>query len=85
MRTPARRLHGRIAVSAAAMHFIKRYFPGDYKVIPNGVDLSQFDDVPPFARWSDGVPNILFVGRFEQRKGGTSSNWERSTPLGMTL
>ena len=69
MRTPAHRLHGRIAVSAAAMHFIKRYFPGDYKVIPNGVDLAQFDDVPPFARWNDGVPNILFVGRFEQRKG----------------
>jgi phosphatidylinositol alpha-mannosyltransferase len=69
MPTLARRLHGRIAVSAAAQHFIKRYYPGDYKIIPNGVDLSQFDDVPPFARWSDGVPNILFVGRFEQRKG----------------
>ena len=35
----ARRLHGRIAVSAAARHFADRYFPGDYKVIPNGVDL----------------------------------------------
>ena len=33
------RLHGRIAVSAAARHFIDHYFPGDYKVIPNGVDL----------------------------------------------
>ena len=65
----ARRLHGRIAVSAAARHFIGRYFPGEYKVIPNGVDLAQFDDVPPFARWRDGIPNILFVGRFESRKG----------------
>ena len=65
----ARRLHGRIAVSAAARHFIGRYFPGEYKVIPNGVDLRQFDDVPPFARWRDGIPNILFVGRFESRKG----------------
>ena len=37
----ARRLHGRIAVSAAARHFIDRYFPGDYKVIPNGVDLDR--------------------------------------------
>ena len=36
-----RRLHGRIAVSAAARHFIDRYFPGDYKVIPNGVDLRR--------------------------------------------
>jgi len=56
-------------VSAAARHFIGRYFPGEYKVIPNGVDLSQFDDVTPFARWRDGVPNILFLGRFENRKG----------------
>ena len=38
----ARRLHGRIAVSAAARHFIDRYFPGDYKVIPNGVDLHRY-------------------------------------------
>jgi len=38
----ARRLHGRIAVSAAARHFIDRYFPGDYKVIPNGVDEAAF-------------------------------------------
>jgi len=30
----AERLHGRIAVSAAARHFIDRFFPGDYKVIP---------------------------------------------------
>jgi phosphatidylinositol alpha-mannosyltransferase len=65
----ARRLHGRIAVSAAAMHFIERYFPGDYKVIPNGVDLRDFQAVAPFARWRDGTPNILYIGRFESRKG----------------
>ena len=69
MKRFARRLHGRIAVSAAARHFIGRYFPGEYKVIPNGVDLAQFEGVPPFARWRDGIPNILFVGRFESRKG----------------
>ena len=67
----ARRLHGRIAVSAAARHFIDRYFPGDYKVIPNGVDLRRFQNVQPFARYRDGTPNILFVGRFESRKGLT--------------
>jgi phosphatidyl-myo-inositol alpha-mannosyltransferase len=65
----AARLHGRIAVSAAARHFISRYFQGDYKVIPNGVDLRQFEDATPFARWRDGTPNILFLGRFERRKG----------------
>ena len=65
----AGRLHGRIAVSAAARHFIDRYFPGDYKVIPNGVDIGRFQRAVPIARWQDGTRNILFVGRFEPRKG----------------
>jgi phosphatidylinositol alpha-mannosyltransferase len=65
----ARRLHGRIAVSAAARHFADRYFPGDYKVIPNGVDLRRFADARPITRYKDGVPNIFFIGRFEPRKG----------------
>jgi phosphatidylinositol alpha-mannosyltransferase len=65
----AERLHGRIAVSAAARHFIDRYFPGDYKVIPNGVDIERFRRAVPVARWKDGRPNILFVGRLEPRKG----------------
>ena len=65
----ANRLHGRIAVSAAARHFIDRFFPGDYKVIPNGVDIARFERAVPIARWQDGTRNILFVGRFEPRKG----------------
>jgi phosphatidylinositol alpha-mannosyltransferase len=65
----ARRLHGRIAVSAAARHFIDRYFPGDYKVIPNGVDLTRFAHAQPITRYRDGTLNIFFVGRFESRKG----------------
>jgi phosphatidyl-myo-inositol alpha-mannosyltransferase len=65
----ADRLHGRIAVSAAARHFIDRFFPGDYKVIPNGVDTGRFRRAVPIARWQDGTRNILFVGRFEPRKG----------------
>jgi len=65
----ANRLHGRIAVSAAARHFIDRFFPGDYKVIPNGVDIARFHRAVPIARWQDGTRNILFVGRFEPRKG----------------
>jgi phosphatidylinositol alpha-mannosyltransferase len=65
----ARRLHGRIAVSAAARHFIDRYFPGDYKVIPNGVDVARFRRAVPISRWQDGTRNLLFVGRHEPRKG----------------
>jgi phosphatidylinositol alpha-mannosyltransferase len=63
------RLHGRIAVSAAARHFIASYFPGDYVVIPNGVDVDRFRSAVPIARWQDGTPNLLFVGRHEPRKG----------------
>jgi phosphatidyl-myo-inositol alpha-mannosyltransferase len=69
LRGYADRLHGRIAVSAAARHFIDRFFPGDYKVIPNGVDVDRFQRAVPIARWQDGTRNILFVGRFEPRKG----------------
>jgi phosphatidyl-myo-inositol alpha-mannosyltransferase len=69
MRGYAERLHGRIAVSGAAKHFIDRYFPGEYKVIPNGVDVTRFQRAVPLARWQDGTSNILFVGRFEPRKG----------------
>jgi phosphatidyl-myo-inositol alpha-mannosyltransferase len=69
VRGSVERLHGRIAVSAAARHFIERYFPGDYKVIPNGVELSRYQEALPIETWRDGTPNILFVGRFESRKG----------------
>ncbi len=69
MRPSAGRIHGRIAVSAVARHFVERFFPGDYKVIPNGVDVARFQRAVPIARWQDGTKNILFVGRFEARKG----------------
>ena len=62
-------LHGRIAVSGAARHFINRYFPGEYRIIPNGVDLDHFANAEPFEELRDGTLNILFVGRFEERKG----------------
>jgi phosphatidylinositol alpha-mannosyltransferase len=69
MRPSIGRIHGRIAVSAVARHFVERFFPGDYKVIPNGVDVGRFERAVPIAKWQDGTKNILFVGRFEARKG----------------
>jgi phosphatidylinositol alpha-mannosyltransferase len=65
----ASRLHGRIAVSGAARHFISRYFPGEYRIIPNGVDLDRFVAAEPYDELRDGTLNILFVGRLEERKG----------------
>jgi phosphatidylinositol alpha-mannosyltransferase len=65
----AARLHGRIAVSGAARHFISRYFPGDYRIIPNGVDVERYANARPMEELCDGTLNILFVGRLEERKG----------------
>ncbi len=65
-----RRLSGCIAVSTAALQFVSRYFPADYRVIPNGVNLDRFgEQVAPLPQFMDGKKNILFVGRFEKRKG----------------
>ena len=62
-------LNGRIAVSGAARFFVKQYFPGDYEIIPNGVDTASYAAARPFPEYRDGKLNILFVGRLEKRKG----------------
>jgi phosphatidylinositol alpha-mannosyltransferase len=65
-----RRLDGKIAVSKPAKDFISKHFPGDYTIIPNGVDLEHFSPkVAPIEKFKDGKLNILFVGRQEKRKG----------------
>lgn len=67
----ARKLHGRIAVSRVAAESVSRYFPGEYTIIPNGVDIRRFrPDLPPIP-WMTQSPafHVLFVGRFEPRKG----------------
>jgi len=64
------KLHGLIAVSPVARDSIARYFPGDYRIIPNGIDLERFRlGVEPLEKFEDGSPTILFVGRLESRKG----------------
>ncbi|HBY95024.1 MAG: glycosyltransferase family 4 protein [Ardenticatenaceae bacterium] len=66
------KLHGRIAVSQAARDYMASYFPGEYRVIPNGIDVERFgrEGVCPIERFTgDGKLNILFVGRLEKRKG----------------
>lgn len=64
------RLSGRIAVSSAAYNFASHYFPGDYRIIPNGISLDRFQvKAHPLPALKDGKRNILFVGRFEKRKG----------------
>jgi len=64
------RLHGKITVSKPALEYVSRHLPGDYRIIPNGIDTQQFClDAPQRKEFTDGKINILFVGRLEQRKG----------------
>lgn len=66
-----KRLHGAIAVSVPARDFVSRYFPGEYHVIPNGIDISRFRQgvIPLPGFHTPGHTTLLFVGRLEQRKG----------------
>ncbi len=75
-----KKIRARIAVSEAAKNFISKYFPGEYAIVPNGVDVRRFSPtVRPIEKSADGAinyldgkVNILFVGRLgknEKRKG----------------
>jgi phosphatidylinositol alpha-mannosyltransferase len=60
------RLSARIAVSEAAAWTGRRWFGGEYTIIPNGVDV---DAAPSGPKVPSADLNILFVGRPEERKG----------------
>jgi phosphatidylinositol alpha-mannosyltransferase len=59
-------LSRRIAVSEAAAWTGRRWFGGDYQIIPNGVDLEAAPEGPKAP--ADHM-RLLFVGRAEERKG----------------
>jgi phosphatidylinositol alpha-mannosyltransferase len=70
LRPMLRHLDGRIAVSSATYAFITHYFPADYRIIPNGIKLDSLQQpAEPLPELMDGKQNILFLGRFEKRKG----------------
>ena len=61
------RLSARIAVSEAAAWTGRRWFGGDYTIIPNGVDVDAAPGAPEAAPAEE--LRVLFVGRPEERKG----------------
>ena len=65
------KLDAKICVSEASREMMSKYFPGEYTVIPNGIDVQHFAGVhvKPIERFDDGRPNVLFVGRLDKRKG----------------
>ncbi len=65
-----RRIHTRLAVSEAARRTVAKAFPGDYQIVPNGIDVDRFR--LPTARPADMAAHlrfVVFVGRLEPRKG----------------
>ena len=47
-----------------------KYYRGPKTVIPNGIDLNEFNpEVPRLKKFCDNKINILFLGRIEKRKG----------------
>ena len=60
------RLAARIAVSEAAAWTGRRWFGGEYTIVPNGVDV---DAAPEEPKPAGSELRILFVGRSEERKG----------------
>lgn len=77
------RLHGRIAVSAAARDYVSQYFPANYTIIPNGIDVGRFSEPLPKIPGLDGRPTILYVGRFEEQRKGFRTMLE-AMPLVLT-
>ena len=62
--------HGLIAVSETARTSCFKYFRGPYHIIPNGIDPNVFrPDAGRIPALSEDRPRVLFVGRFEPRKG----------------
>jgi phosphatidyl-myo-inositol alpha-mannosyltransferase len=62
-----RKIKVRTVVSDAARELISRYFPGDYLLTPNGVEVERFAEAEPIVACEG--PTVLFFGRIERRKG----------------
>ncbi len=62
-------LSARIAVSEAAEWTGRRWFGGNYEIIPNGVDMDLAPPRPERPAEPGSELRVLFVGRAEERKG----------------
>ena len=63
------KIDGIIGVASLNLKVFKD-FKGPKVVIPNGIDLEEFNPrVSKLKKFCDGKINILFVGRIEKRKG----------------
>jgi len=64
------KLNGQIAVSQSCIDALEPFFKINARIIPNGVNISEFNpDVPVFPHFDDGKKNLLFLGRLDPRNG----------------
>ena len=63
------RMDAVVGVSETALDGPRAYFDADYRVIPNGVDVSMFSSGKRRPEFDDGRLNVLHVGRFDPRNG----------------
>ena len=63
-----RQLSVRTAVSNAARALAETYFPGDFEITPNGIDLDRFERASAMTIPSKPA-RIVFLSRLEKRKG----------------
>ncbi len=69
-RNQLRKIHARIAISQRARQAAEPYVPGEFRIIPCGIDLGRFrPDLRPLREVVAGTKRILFLGRLDARKG----------------
>jgi phosphatidyl-myo-inositol alpha-mannosyltransferase len=66
LRSLIKRIDVRIAVSEAAREFPASRYPGDYRIIPNGVSVERY---APAVNAERVKGRVLFIGRADRRKG----------------
>jgi len=60
-----------IAVSPSPVPHLTRFYRGDLKIVPNGVEFNEYrpPQNQPLPQYRDEKSNILYLGRLEERKG----------------
>lgn len=71
VKTLNNRFDGRVAPSYATANFWNKFLPGDYEVIPNGIDTNRFTiEGPIIEEWKKDDKSIIFAtGRHDEKKG----------------
>jgi phosphatidylinositol alpha-mannosyltransferase len=65
-----RKLDGLVAVSETAELAMSKYFRGDYRIIPNGIDTEGFNPRGELVdQFKNGRKKILYMNRLEPKKG----------------